>query len=443
MFNYIKVNFTEIANKPAYVYSATLYQDRYKHELVELQFKDWEIDYDNVAPGSPCEIDFRSTKSSKKFYGYVHHIEPYKAPGSDVTTVLLIGASYVMKATRQEVYRNTTADQVIKTIASSHGFSCYAEPLERVYPQISQSGQSDWELICRLAKQNGYTVRVENTELYFQPVLYEYTEYRESAPVFTMRSAQSIYGSSMYSFEPLIGETLEYEDTLKAAVAVSGVDLNTSALTQYTPPKKAKATKAKSKQEFFDGFDNKSVALDTEVAKFEADAAEARNSFPYRATIEVLGNLDVRPNHPIYLNGLGNTYSGYWTVLKATHKIIETDRNIFKYTTVAEIGTDSLGNANKWIDGQIIDSPSALSKRVIKSNVRQTKKVPKTLLKSTSKIKAPQSKAPFSSVKNRVVTKTASQSKSPTVWKSDSYSNNKTFVEKNTSAAVKARIGRS
>jgi phage protein D len=442
MFKFILVDFKDVPNKPKFVYSATFYQNRYRHELVEITFRDWAIDYDNVSPGSPVEILLSGVGSSKKFYGYVHHIEPNQTPGTNFTTVTLIGASYVMKAKHQKVYRNTTADQVVKKIAKKHKFVCYVEPHGRVYPQISQSGHSDWEFINRLAKQCGYSVRVENTELYFQPILHDYTEYRETAPIFVMRGAQSVYGSSMYSFKPTIGETIEYEDALKSANAVLGVDLNTSSLVKHTPQKKVKKTKSKSKQDFFDSFDPLAVALNPEVAKFESEATDARNSFPYRATVEVLGNAELKPNYPVYLEGLGKTYSGYWTILSATHKVIEEKRNVYKYTTVLEVGTDSLGSTKKWTDGKTINSPSAVGKRIIKPGVRQTKKKSKTVLKKTSKINSPQLKAEFGSTANRGTTNKSGQSTSPNVWASDSASQNFSFTEKVTSAAVKARISR-
>jgi hypothetical protein len=442
MFKFISVDFKGVSNKPKFVYSATFYQNRHAHELLEIMFRDWDIDYDNVTPGSPAEVLLSGTGTSRKFYGYVLHVEPIKTPGTKFTTVTLIGASYVMKAKHQKVYRNTTADQVVKKIAKSHGFVCYSEPHGRVYPQISQSGHSDWEFINRLAKQCGYSVRVENTELYFQPILHDYTEYRESAPYFIMRDAQSIAGSTLYSFKPIIGETIEYEDALKAAVAISGVDLNTSSLVKHTPQKKVKKTKSKSKQDFFDSFDPLAVALNPEVAKFEAEASDARNSFPYRATVEVLGNIDLKPNYAVYFEGLGKNYSGYWTVLSATHKIIEDKRNVYKYTTVIEVGTDSLGSTNKWIDGKMVSSPSTLGKRIIKPGVRQTKKKAKTVLKKTSKINSPQLKAPFGSTANRGTTLKSGQASSSNTWKSNSTSQNFSFTEKITSPAVKARTAR-
>lgn len=440
MYKYVKVDFTDVPDKPTYVYSATLYQERYRHEILELKFRDWGLDYDNVAPGSPVKVKFMGVNNSKNFYGYVHHIEPDRSPGKNFATVTVMGASYVFKETSQTVYLNTTADQVVKKLATKHGFVCYAEPHPRVYPQISQSGHSDWELINRLAKQCGYTVRAENTELYFQPILQDYTTYRSSAPTFTMRSAQSIDGSTLYSFKPMIGETIEYEDAKKAAVAVSGVDLYSASPIKHTKQTVNKTTKKKSKQEFFDSFDPNAVVLNQDVAKYEAEAADARNSFPYRGRAEVLGNPGLKPNYPVYLKGVGDTYSGYWTVLKAEHRIVEEERNVQRYTTVLELGTDSLGSANRWTDNQTVTSPGALTKRVIIPGVRQTVVNPTSSLSKTSLKIGPQSSAPFGSVSNRAVATAGGQATTPNTWKSDISSLNTITTETTKSPVVTNRI---
>ena len=440
MFKYISVDFTDTPDKPSYVYSATLYQERHSHEMLELKFRDWGLDFDVISPGSPVKVLFYGVNNKKNFYGYVHHVEPDRTPGTNFATVTVIGASYVFKETAQTVYLNTTADQVVKKLATKHKFACFAEPHPRVYPQISQSGHSDWELINRLAKQCGYSVRAENTELYFQPILQDYTKFRESAPVFTMRPAQAIEGSTLYSFKPMIGETLEYDDAKKAAVAVAGVDLYSSSTIKHTQPKANTKTKKKSKQEFFDAFDASTVVLNQEVAAYEAAAAEARNSFPYRATVEVLGDPSLRPNYPVYLQGLGTSYSGYWTILKAEHRIVEEKRNVQKYTTVLEVGTDSLGSVNTWIDNQNITQPSAMVKRIIIPGVRQTAVAPTSSLNSTSKLIGPQSAAPFGSVSNRAVTTTGGQATTPNVWTSGLTSTNSTVQETTTSPVITNRI---
>ena len=181
MFNYVKVTFPETTSSPTILHSATLYQNRYEHEIAVLRFKDWGVEYDAVQDGSPVQVDFMGTgNKSKTLYGYVHHIRLNRSPGKYFTEVTVIGGSYLMKQQSQTIYYNTTADAVIKQIAQKYNFAVYAEYHPRVYQQISQAGHTDWELCVRLAKQCGYTLRSTNTELYFQPMLKDYTEDRKS-----------------------------------------------------------------------------------------------------------------------------------------------------------------------------------------------------------------------------------------------------------------------
>ena len=419
MFNYVEVTFPETTIQPAVVYSATLYQNRYEHEVVVLRFRDWGIEYDAIESGSPVHIVIKGTDSKRDVYGYVHHVKADRTPGTFFSEVVIVGGSFPMKQESQAVFTNTTADQVIKKIAKKHNFTCYATPHPRVYPQIAQAGQTDWQLMSRLAKQCGYSLRAENTELYFHPVMSDYTKYRTQARKFTMRHESSVEGSTLYSFDARVGESIKYEDGYKAAVAVSGVDPNSGRQVSVTQQIRNKKTKKTHKPEFFDKF-NTSVVVDSfATAKHEAKAAEDMNSFPYRATATVLGEPDLRPDMPVYLEGISSYYDGYWVILGTEHKFIETEKNTQTYVTVLHVGTDSLGTATTWTDGALIKSPDYRPVRIVIPNVRQTNKVPKSNLIKTSVTPSPQTPTTFGVIGNR--TKNL-QTKS--YWKSSNTSSN-------------------
>ena len=216
-----------------------------------------------------------------------------------------------------------------------------------------------------------------------------------------MRDANHPSGSSIYSFNPVIGENLNFDGETKAAIAISGYDLPNKATTSYTKQKENKKTKSKSAPAMFDKYRTEVVAMDHEIAKYEAEAAEARTAFPYRATAEVIGNPNLRPDMPVYLAGVGNLYSGYWMVLGTEHNIVEQERNSQTYTTTLYLGADSLGLANRGDDGRLVYEPDGASKRTIISGVRQTKVVPKTGIRKTAPKVGPQTKGKFSKTTNR------------------------------------------
>lgn len=436
MYKAITVDFPESTYAPSSVYKAVLYQKVYEHEMMVLTFKDWDITYDTIRPGTPIQAKIYGTKTNRDFVGYIHHIEPTSSPGTSFTDVVCIGGSFPMKQASQKIYRNYTANQVIKDMCVKHGLSFYGIPHPRIFDQIAHAGYTDWQMAVRLAKQIGHTLRAENTEIYFEPILHDYTKYRAEAFRYTMRDAHRPEGSTLYSFRPLIGESLEFDGDMKAAVAVSGVDRASKSTVAHTKQQRNLKTKSKAQDEFFDRFDSLVVASNSTVAKQESEAAEARNSFPYRGTATMLGEPNIRPNIPVYLDGVGSTYSGYWTVLGAEHTIVETERNVYTYTTTVTIGSDSVGLATRWVDGSAIDGPATRPCRTIKPGVRQTKVKPKSKLASKGTKSNARNMGSFGKIGNR--TKVTKNVKVPGVWKTANPTPTVAFVQKTTKSATVA-----
>jgi hypothetical protein len=180
-----------------------------------------------------------------------------------------------------------------------------------------------------------------------------------------------------------------------------------------------KKTKLKFQPEFFDRFETSVVATDSQIANYVATAADNfYYTFPYRARVEVIGDVKLRPDLPVYLTGLGATYSGYWTILNTEHCIVETQRNVYTYTTFLEIGTDSLGSGTDWIDNKNISAPRANPARTIIPNVRQTKVKPTTQLLKRSVAPSPQLKGSFGTLNNRTKPAAGSVKVTPPVWRS-------------------------
>lgn len=385
MSSFLIVDFPYSIVKPSLVYEFSLKQARYEHEYVTMLFKDWEINYNDISPMSPVTINVYTPEGSQKeFNGYVHHIQPIYSPGERSVEVTVIGASYVMKNTAQTIYRNVTADQVLKKVARKYGFSYFTEPHGRVFPQIAQAGRTDWQLLVWLAKKVGYTLRAENTSLYFYPLSKDYSENRSSAKRFDLNKVETFGGTNAYSFRPLVGENLEFDDDetdTKSALAFSGVDRFAKLDLQYTKPKNKKSTRRNNVPEQFDRFAVHTVVSDTEVAVWEAEAAEERQRFGYRGHAEVLGDPELKPDMPIYLGGLGQEYSGYWVILRTEHRIERISLYTSVYTTILYLGIDSLGSSNSWGSEPGVTAPNTRQKRVIKPNVRNTQKKVNSKLK--------------------------------------------------------------
>lgn len=400
MFSPVIVEFPNSTAAPQFVYKLTLHQNRYKHEIAVIQFRDWGASYDAVQSGSPITFTIVDVTGKREFIGYVHSVTRDQSPSKNITEVMAVGPSYKMKSPHQRIYKDMSADGIIQQIASEYRFNAYTVAHPRVYPQVSQAGHTDWEFMVRLAKQCGYSLRTQNTEIYMQPVLQDFTLKREEAPRFYMNEANSNRGSTIYSFSPLISESIEHDGDRKAAIAVSGTDERSTSILSITQQTRPRKTKVKSKPEFFDKFATNIVATDPMVAKYEAEAAEQRASFPYRAEARVIGHVGLRPDFPVFLEGIGD-YSGYWVILGTEHVIEEQQRGLFLYTTTLHLGTDSLGSASVWEDGKVVLAPDYTPKRTLIPGVRQTNNPPQSSLLRTAPNVGPQSNGTFSTATNR------------------------------------------
>lgn len=85
------------------------------------------------------------------------------------------------------------------------------------------------------------------------------------------------------------------------------------------------------------------VATSLTESKYIAnDLADAKR-YQYRATLTVVGNSAVKPYEAVYLDGLPDDLSGYWTVLSVKHIFGGTVAN---YLMELEVGTDTLGQTS-------------------------------------------------------------------------------------------------
>lgn len=407
MFKYVSVEFPTVdpASAPNRIIDFELSQGRYNHEVGVIKFRDWGVDYTALSSGTPIHLslfDGATPNPIRNFYGYVHHAKPIKNPSQNYLEVTFISASWVMKNEVQTTYIGMSADAIVASIAAKYKFASYTVPHPRVYPQVNQAGISDWGLMVKLAKQCGYSLRTENTEIYFEPVLNEYTNYRSEAPIYTMRESDNRDGWTIYSFEPMVGEHLPFDEESKSAPAISGIDRNTTSTIAHTRPSRNRKTNSIAQIEFFDRYDTHVVANNASVAQYEAQAAEDRASFPYRAIVEVKGDPILHPNTPIYLEGVGPEYETFWTVLSTEHIIKEVSKNLYMYTTKLIVGTDSLGTPASWSDNKQILSPSPSPVRTIIPGATQTVIVPQTKLVNVSSYNIPQLSGVFGSLKNRI-----------------------------------------
>ena len=392
MFNYLTVEFPTLDNLLHRANSMSSTHARYEHEVIDIHFLNPDVPYESIASGTPVIINLENVGSKRKINGYVHHIKPDLAPNKNYVSVTIIGASYVFKQQSQRVWTNLTASQIVADIATKNNFSYVAIPTTRIYDQVSQAGMSDWELMVRLAKQSGYSLKTDNTTLYFQPLTQEFTDFRQQSYYYSLSTLKD-KSTGIYSFEPLIGEFIPYEDAKKASVVVAGVDHLTTNVHVNSNQTTISPTRKIVNPAVFDSYHTHVVAPTFEIAKYESLAADERNRYAYRGEVVLNGNPNLLPDSPVFLDGVGKAYSGYWTVLSVEHEVVN-----HYYTTKALVGTDSLGISTSWTDNKNIAYPDDKIRRVITPGIRQKSVLPTTVLQKNGNQLRQNSSSHFSSV---------------------------------------------
>lgn len=85
------------------------------------------------------------------------------------------------------------------------------------------------------------------------------------------------------------------------------------------------------------------VITDLTTSKHIAQSYNQANKYQHRAKVTIVGHATLRPYDPIYLDGLPNGMSGYWTVLSVEHIF---GGRVAKYLMTIEVGTDVIGDVD-------------------------------------------------------------------------------------------------
>jgi len=371
--NYVTVNFPTSSQQPKRVYRVELIQEIFTHDYATVEFRDWNLDPLNIKPGSLMSI----TIKDKTYNGYVHDLKNHQTSGKNFTKVGFIGASYVMKQASQKIYRNMSSDQIVAEIAKKYNFAYKVTPHPIIYRQVSQAGMTDWQFMVRLAKQSGYFLRAENAEIYFQPLTEDFNNLITEATTFQKADGGFKPTNTIYSFKPVVSETLQHFGFKKASTSVAGVDPVSGSSFKITKQDSFAPTRQFSNTDFFDAHATEAVANDYQTAKEYAKAADEYSRFPYAATVETMGLSSIRPCLPVYLKNVGSEYSGYWTVLKITHNVTEENLNQQMYTCDMTVASDSLGRV---LDSKVPEVPATNPTRRLIPNQKNTNIKPESII---------------------------------------------------------------
>lgn len=240
------VSFPKAPDMDLILIGAELHQDMGAHDRLVLHFKGHPfIKRSPIVSGDPVQFIFTSIKQKSTWHGYIHHIAQINTHQGGNTDVICVGASWVLKDTGQKIYTNTTSDAVVSAIAKKFGFEAVTQRDPRTKDSIVQAGQSHWELMKRLATQNGNAFRCENTTLIFVSKDKIYQDKLNSAAYFYYVDSpddgviprEVRMTGTILSFSPVISDQSP-EMGVRVDRVITGVNHGTGVVIKTTHPHK-------------------------------------------------------------------------------------------------------------------------------------------------------------------------------------------------------------
>lgn len=231
------VEFPKLKSIELILISANLYQEVEAHDVLVLSFKGKPFeDGTIIVSGDPVRFKYSSGSNKSIFEGYVHTVDPVSTIDTHVTKVICVSASYVLKNSDQTIFKNVTADAVVAKIVKKHGMTSVSQRHPRVRETVVQAGQTDWQLLRRLAKQTGFALRAENTSVIFMSKNKIFDSKKKQAPYFKYEDgptkANRTYGTC-FAFNPYVSDEAPEQGTRVDRV-ITGLSTATGAVIETT-----------------------------------------------------------------------------------------------------------------------------------------------------------------------------------------------------------------
>jgi hypothetical protein len=180
-----KVSFPKTPNFKLFLIGAEVYKDVNHHDRLVLHFKGKPtLKQDVLLNGDPVSFTYGSGKDVSTFNGHVHYVDQANTLKTGNTDVYCTAASYILKETGQNIYTDLTADQVVSKIATRFKFAATTQKHPRVRKAVVQGGQTYWQLMTSLAKQTGFALIADNTNITFVSKDKIFNTKKKNAPYF-------------------------------------------------------------------------------------------------------------------------------------------------------------------------------------------------------------------------------------------------------------------
>lgn len=232
--------------------------------------------------------------------------------------LVCLGASYNMRGSLSRVWNLHSLTDVAKYMSSKYGFSASVPSSTFSYKSISQTDESDWQFLCRYAKQLGYEVNVHETHMHvYDPynALSRNVSYNYLSTLYSSRGNPTSRPGQILEFSGDFGERFpdgKYKNTVVTVVTddnklfdVTSRDIDT--VSNGGP---------RYSDRIPDHADSYAEAVNA------IDQHRKRHSkYDLSASARVTGVANCKPGGVVEVSGLTGEFDGLWYVKSVKHHV--------------------------------------------------------------------------------------------------------------------------
>lgn len=277
---------------------------------IAANLKMWDVN-------APVQIIFgRRPSDIQTWYGYVNHrnIKENADSGSKALQLMYvcIGTSKPMNTDKNRAWGQVTPTFIARSIAAQYGFRCVLTKTNWVLPYETQSNESDFNYLNRLAKKVGYRFWVSGSTMYFiDPAAIIQGANRTDVPVFNMdklfTQLDTIREFSMNEGDNIPGSVI-------ANRSIYGLDQNSGNVVKVFANNNTQTSNIEStlSQDYVPSINQ---------AQNLVNAWQSLSQFWVSASAELYGKTFIYPGKTVYLSGkqMPQHSQGYWLVTSADH----------------------------------------------------------------------------------------------------------------------------
>ncbi len=282
------------------------------------------LDSSNIAIGKSVEISVSEQRIGSQqsatgsiFKGEITSLEPeYDSAGFVSFVIRAYDKSHRMMRTRNtKTFLNVTFSDVVSQLASSSGLSASTASTTAQHKYLVQDNQTDYEFAQSLARQLGFILRVDDSQLVFK-----------SASAAKGTEITVTYGQDLISFRPRLTSIGQWNTVHvrgwdvanKQAIAGQGTAETSEVISTVSTAGPATAQTAFGQNTWLL---ERVGPVDQSEADAFAKALNTRSASGYaQADGEITGNPNIKAGSVLNVTNVGTKFSGKYFVTRAIHR---------------------------------------------------------------------------------------------------------------------------